>query len=71
MMPEDAQTPSSAADFFLLAQIAAAQARATRHPKTARVLLHMARRYLERAQDLGWSTPIHGELAPKHGTRPE
>jgi len=47
------QLPSSSADFFVLAQIAAARASATRHPKTARVLKRMARDYLARAKELG------------------
>src|SRR5690348_13724610 len=52
MKSDDDQVPSSAADFFLLAQLAAAQARETRHPKTVRVLTRMARSYLERAKAL-------------------
>jgi hypothetical protein len=60
MKSDDDQLPTSAADFFLLAQLAAGQARATRHPKTARVLLRMARAYLERAAALGWKMPVDG-----------
>ena len=69
MMPEDDRLPSSAADFFVLAQLAATQARATRHPKTVRVLLRMARQYLERAKALGWDTPIDdGDQWPDRAT---
>jgi hypothetical protein len=56
-MSDDDQLPSTAADFFLLAQLAARQAGSTRHPKTVRVLLRMARQYLERARALGWNLP--------------
>jgi hypothetical protein len=59
-MSDDDQLPSTAADFFLLAQLAATQAGSTRHPKTVRVLLRMARQYLERAKALGWSLPSEG-----------
>jgi hypothetical protein len=55
-MSDDDKMCSTAADFFLLAQLAATQARATRHPKTVRVLLRMASEYLDRAEALGWNT---------------
>jgi len=59
-MSDDDQLPPTAVDFFLLAQLAATQARTTRHPKTVRVLLRMARRYLERAKVLGLDLPAGG-----------
>jgi hypothetical protein len=44
--------------FFLLSEMATAEARAARHPKTAEVLLGMARAYLERARALGWEPGV-------------
>jgi hypothetical protein len=63
MEPETEQVPSSSADFFVLAQIAASRASATRHPKTARVLRRMARDYLARAKELGGDSTSHEDLS--------
>jgi hypothetical protein len=60
--------PSRAADFFLMAQLAFAQSRATRHPQTARVLANMGRSYMERAKAFG--LPVPEDVAPSGFTEP-
>ncbi len=64
----DEELPSSAVDFLLLAQMAATQARATRHERTARVLRRMAKTYLRRAKDLGWEHSRELATASDQGT---
>jgi hypothetical protein len=63
MKSEIEQVPPSSTDFFVLAEIAASRASATRHPKTARVLKRMARDYLARAKELGGYSTADEDLS--------